>query len=79
MTLRVCMATTVIYIADFFKAIQGLVCLAVIASVVTLALAIVYTFLHKINKNVVLTLFIVTSCLSGNGSFDCGHRAPTYN
>ena len=77
-TLRVCMATGVIYIADWFNAMRGLVSLALIASVVTLVLAVVYTFFHSVNKNVVLTLFIVASWLSGNGSFGRGHRAHTY-
>ena len=67
MTLQVCISTRIIYIADWFKAIRAMVCLALIASVVTVALAIVYTFFHTVNKNVVLRLFIAASWLSGNG------------
>ena len=51
-------------VSGWFKGIQAFVCLSLIASIGTLLLALMYTFVHSVSKGLVLQLFIVASALA---------------
>ncbi|KAI0225569.1 hypothetical protein LSAT2_023677 [Lamellibrachia satsuma] len=52
------------YLAGWFKGIQAFVCLSLIASIGTLLLALMYTFVHSVSKGLILQLCIVASALA---------------
>ncbi|KAI0212857.1 hypothetical protein LSAT2_002182 [Lamellibrachia satsuma] len=51
-------------VPGWFRGIQAFVCLSLIASIGTLLLAILYTFVHSVSKRLVQMLFIVAAALA---------------
>jgi len=65
-------------VSGWFKGIQAFVCLSLIASVGTLLLALMYTFVHSVSKGLVLQLCIVASALAGKTHTRTRARARTH-
>ena len=55
-------------VEDGFKVILSLVTLSFVASFASVVLAIIYTFVHSLNKSVMLLLIIIIAAAAGNTS-----------
>ncbi|KAI0212858.1 hypothetical protein LSAT2_002183 [Lamellibrachia satsuma] len=60
----ICVELPASYLPSSMKGIQAFVCLSLIASIGTLLLAILYTFVHYVSKRLVQLLFIVAAALA---------------
>ena len=58
-------------VPGWYKGIQAFVCMSLIASICTLLLAILYTFVHYVSKRLVQLLFILAAALAGNIVYIC--------